>query len=600
MKFDLQRIPRYVIYLVLLACLAVPYFVQWTLPVYVSKATRELYGAVERVHAASPARPVVLLSCWDPSSRGENRPQLLALVRHLLVLRQPFVIFCPTMNPMAPRASEEVLECELKRAKLEWEAGTNVPFVCTYGVDYANLGFKGISGPNIGPILQNLEGDFQGCVVRDLYGTPVGELPMVRDFKSLADASMIITVSGDIEAEHVIGIFSPRHPEIPVGAAGWSLICTRLYPYFDTRQLVGILDGMNGASEYLTLLEEHYPSRLPAAEGTEVGSSKRVNALTLARVLIIGLIVLGNIGMVLERRRRRLGLSEPAAAVAAPVSEGESRVLNIGAAVFTVLFVAAMIAEYVVRSRAGMWSVGVAGQWVAVFCTIGTLSFIFGDNKLYRILESVIIGSSAAYTLYELIDKQIIPSFAHKVAEGFAALAGGGSLFSGQGWQVLLLLGVIPSLLWFTVYVKSLAWTNKLVLGLLMGVGVGIAFGQNVNLAVPQIAGAIKPLLTFESGGRHVQDFIWRLGDSVCLTWDNVFNLVYLVTLVLVMWYFVFCLAYKTAVAKGAVKAGRIVMMIAFGAVFGNTIATRMSWLIDRIDAVAAWAGSLMILGGGK
>ena len=51
MRFDLQRIPRNVIYLVLLICLAVPFFVKWSLPVYVSNATRCLYKTVEKVHA---------------------------------------------------------------------------------------------------------------------------------------------------------------------------------------------------------------------------------------------------------------------------------------------------------------------------------------------------------------------------------------------------------------------------------------------------------------------------------------------------------------------------------------------------------------------
>ena len=132
------------------------------------------------------------------------------------------------------------------------------------------------------------------------------------------------------------------------------------------------------------------------------------------------------------------------------------------------------------------------------------------------------------------------------------------------------------------------------ILGLLMGVAVGIAYGQNVNLAIPQIAGAVKPLLTF--GPVNVPHI--SLFENVSITWKNVFNLVYLVTMILVMIYFVFCLKLKTTVAKGAVRSGRIVMMIAFGAVFGNTIATRMSWLIDRIDAIAVWIRNLMILGG--
>ena len=581
MKIDLQRIPRNVIYLLLLVCLTLPFFLHWKFPVYVSHATRSLYETIEKVHKEKPTVPVVIFSCWDPSSRGENRPQLLALTRHLLTLRQPFVVFCPTLNPIAPRASEEVLNVELARAGREWAASTNTPFSCVYGVDYANLGFKGVSGPNIAPILQNLEGDFLGCVAQDLYGTPVKKLPILNGFTSLADASLILVVSGDIEAEHVIGVFSPRHPEIPVGAAGWSLICTRLYPYFDTGQLVGILDGMNGAGEYIELLEENYPSLTEDPEKEGKGDN-RVNALTLARVLIISLIALGNLGMFLEKRKK--AHSEIPSKPRQTETVGEKHYLNVTALCFTGIFLAALIVEYFLRRRAGLWSLSILGEWVAVFCTIGMISFIFGDNKLFRTLEHVIIGSSAAYLLFEVIDKQILPSFVSRVADGFAALLGRGTA-EGSAWQLLLLLGVIPALFWFTPYFKPLKWTNKIVMGLLMGVGVGIAFGQNVNLAVPQIAGSIKPLLNFKNGP--------------IFTWRQLESLIYLVSMILVMLYFIFCLKQKSTVAKGTLKAGRVIMMVAFGAVFGNTIATRMSWLIDRVDAVAVWVKSLMIFGGG-
>ncbi len=545
--FDLQRLPRAAVYLALLVALCVPFVARWRLPVFVSDATRGVYDTVERVQRETPQRPVFVMSSWGPGTQGENRPQLAAVVRHLFRLRQPFVIFSVALDPLTPQMSEAVLREELAREQAR-AASNGVPCTLAYGVHFANLGFKGLAAPTAAPLIQALDNNLPGLIVNDYYGTPVAQLPVLTGITSLAQCSMVICIGAGTEGEDVLGVFRPQHPEVPIAIGTMALVCTRLYPYFDSRQVVGLLDGLNGAMEYMALLDP-----------TE-GSTQRGNAMTMARLFIIALIVIGNAGMLY--RRARHGAALPAAPPAPATRQARAWPQRI-ALVWSVLFFAALAVEIAwVWRHGGQWTWERAGAWTAAFCTIGMLSFALGDNIIYRVLEHVIIGSAAAYGLYAISNDVLLPSFFLKVAQG--------------GAQYAWLLVLIPSALWFTVYSRRWAWTNKLVVGLLMGVTAGITFQKFIGMNIPQVLESFKPLV--QAGA-----------DGVRVTGANLANAVYMLTMIAVLYYFIFCFRRTTAPARAADRVGRMLMMTAFGAMFGNTVATRLSWLIDRLDDLAAW-----------
>jgi hypothetical protein len=61
-------------------------------------------------------------------------------------------------------------------------------------------------------------------------------------------------------------------------------------------------------------------------------------------------------------------------------------------------------------------------------------------------------------------------------------------------------------------------------------------------------------------------------------------NIIIFITLISVMSYFFFSIAHKRPVIAGTAQAGRWLLMIAFGAIFGNTVMARVSLLIDRMQ----------------
>ena len=74
-----------------------------------------------------------------------------------------------------------------------------------------------------------------------------------------------------------------------------------IYPYYQTGQLSGFLGGLKGAAEYERLIQR---------DGAGV---RGMDAQSMAHVLIVVLIILGNIGFAIQKRSARRGGAGPAA-----------------------------------------------------------------------------------------------------------------------------------------------------------------------------------------------------------------------------------------------------------------------------------------------
>ena len=207
------------------------------------------------------------------------------------------------------------------------------------------------------------------------------------------------------------------------------------------------------------------------------------------------------------------------------------------------------------------------GTWIAAVGTLGILTFLFGDNRLYRFLEHCIIGSALAYGTFEIIAQVLVPNWWIPMTRGFRSLGPGSEPYSWE-WAYIFLL--VPGSFWYFTYSKKRAWINKLAVSLFVGMTLGIAFGKFTSLAVPQVVTTFKPLVTHGPGG-------------VSFTYANFSNLVFIGTVALVMIYFIFLFGSKAQALRGVHRFGRIMMMMGFGALFGNTVGTRLSWLIDRM-----------------
>ncbi len=192
--------------------------------------------------------------------------------------------------------------------------------------------------------------------------------------------------------------------------------------------------------------------------------------------------------------------------------------------------------------------------WVGAICTLAIYSILYRENPVFRLFEHIFIGLATGYGVQIVITTILVPQW-------------GKPLFQEGKWYWIFAL-LIGAMFYF-VYSKRQVWISRWAMGLFIGFGAGLGIMGFVVEFMPQIKYSIKPLLAF-SGGH--------------LAGVKINDLLMIFTLVAVMSYFFFSIEHKRPALAGTAKTGRWLLMIAFGAIFGNTVMARVSLFIDRMQ----------------
>jgi hypothetical protein len=182
--------------------------------------------------------------------------------------------------------------------------------------------------------------------------------------------------------------------------------------------------------------------------------------------------------------------------------------------------------------------------WIAALVTIGAFSYLFKENGLYRAIEHIYVGAAAGYT--------IVIGYQNFITKAWQPVAEKG--------QFLVIVPVLLGLMLFGPYFGSnLSWTRRYPLSFIIGVGAGITIRSAViEQLTKQLASTALPL-------------------------TNVKNVVIVLGVLATLSYFFFTLK-PSPVLTGASNLGKWVIMITFGAAFGNAIMGRVSLIIGRVQ----------------
>jgi len=194
--------------------------------------------------------------------------------------------------------------------------------------------------------------------------------------------------------------------------------------------------------------------------------------------------------------------------------------------------------------------VEVIGVWIAAICTLAIFSFLIKENPFYRLFEHIFLGLAVGYTVAKTWTDVLRPKWWDPMIAGFQGV-------TPFGW--LWIFALFAGLLWYFQYSKRYHWLSRIVIGFTIGAGAGMTFKGVFVVMMPQITSSFKPLNSF----------------------SNVF---FVVTILCVLSYFFFSFRFKFRPIKKVSELGRILLMISFGAFFGNTVMTRFAVFIDRIQ----------------
>jgi hypothetical protein len=190
------------------------------------------------------------------------------------------------------------------------------------------------------------------------------------------------------------------------------------------------------------------------------------------------------------------------------------------------------------------------GTIVAGILTLAILSFLYRDNPVYKMAETLLIGVSIGYFFVitwtsTLVDLLFAP------------------LFKDDRWA--LLIPLVLGLLMFSRFVPKWSSLSRIPIAVMIGSGAGAAIPAMLEArTIKQMSATVMPL--FLSGGL-----------------PNLSGIAVIVGVLTTLSYFYFSREHKGPLGVSA-KIGTYFLMIFFGTTFGYTVMSRMSTFIGRME----------------
>lgn len=187
--------------------------------------------------------------------------------------------------------------------------------------------------------------------------------------------------------------------------------------------------------------------------------------------------------------------------------------------------------------------------WIAAFLTLAATSFVFRDNVFFKISQYAFIGVAAGHA--------IVMGVKNIINFGWVHLAGGAIIY-----VVVFVLGVM---LYFR-FSKEYFWLYRYPIAFLVGNGVGISIRAAIHSDfIKNIIATASPLTAASPMGT-IDCIIIFVGTIAALS------------------HFIFTYeGVHTGYLSYLPKVGRWLMLMAFGASFGNTVMTRFGMYQGRI-----------------
>ncbi|UCC44893.1 MAG: hypothetical protein JSU65_02910 [Candidatus Zixiibacteriota bacterium] len=268
----LETLDRRWVYLMVSIAVIVPFIIEAKFPISITPEARKLFEAVEAVPDSSN---VFVVFDYYASTTAECEPMSRAAVRHFF--RKDCKVITLTNIPLGgPSMSERVT----REVALEYDK--------EYGVDFVNLGFK----YGYVAVLSGMGTSIESIFPTDNSGTPLSELPLMDSVYNYDDIEFIFEVADNATAEFWVSIVNAQYG-VPIGCGTTAVSAPKYYSFVQSGQFVGLLGGMKGAAEYELMMDQ--PDL--AVRGMAVQS--------LVHLLIIGFVVLGNLGYFLGPRKKK-------------------------------------------------------------------------------------------------------------------------------------------------------------------------------------------------------------------------------------------------------------------------------------------------------
>ena len=267
------RVDRRWIFLVLAIVVFIPILTPIGMPIRATVTTKVVYDAIENL----PPNSKVLVSVeYSPSTKPENHPMTISILRHLFKNDHKVFVTClwPDGQFMAQDALKQVAEEEFGKI---------------YGEDYVFLGFR----PGNEAVVKGIVSNIRKLYTIDAYQTKVDEIPLMKDVNQFSDFAFLFTSSAGFPGTIEWVQYAADPTGVPMSSGVTSIQVNEVMPYVQSGQMKGVLAGMPGAAEYEALI------------GQKGFATSGMDAQSIAHLVIVLFIILGNAAFFIERKRSK-------------------------------------------------------------------------------------------------------------------------------------------------------------------------------------------------------------------------------------------------------------------------------------------------------
>jgi hypothetical protein len=264
-----SSIDRRIIFVLLFVSVVIPLIFNFKLP---NRITKEVQAVYDFVEALPPGSAILMSFDHDTATLPEMTPMARALLRHIFskgdkVIGTAFLAEGAAIGNKAFHAAGD--EFGLKE-----------------GEDYVSLGFR----PEVSSAILGMGEDISRVYPKDYRGIPLTEIPLMQKVKSYRDIALIISVSDNDSPNFWINLANARYHK-PVVPAVTAVMATTYYPFVQEKQIIGMVPGLKAAAEYEQLINR--------PGDASIGMSSQ----SIAHMLIVLLVILGNIGYFMLKKR---------------------------------------------------------------------------------------------------------------------------------------------------------------------------------------------------------------------------------------------------------------------------------------------------------
>jgi len=228
---------------------------------------------------------------YGASTKPEIHPMSVAVLQHLFAkgIKVYTVPLWPEGLMMAKYALEEVIESNL--------------FELNEHIDYVSLPYK--AGGEV--IIRGIATDLRTVFTQDVNNILLEEIPMMKGVNRVSDFDFVFDLSAGVPGNAEWVQFACDEHKVPLSSGCTSIMVTDAIPYVESGQIRGILAGMPGAAEYEQMVFEYLNENkdfiIKDAIILPGKATSRMSAQSIAHVLMVVFIILGNISYYILRKR---------------------------------------------------------------------------------------------------------------------------------------------------------------------------------------------------------------------------------------------------------------------------------------------------------